>query len=151
MKEPTKIITSFGRWNYQTHDYDDYTPPLRASMRENDMSKLVACANCSRFFEFGNMYTSREIHTRPMGFGLAVCEKCYSDEKKRHDEAKQLRIQKEQEPILAMEKMTKEAMEEQSPLPHLIGSLIGFVVVLLVFLSIIAVLVGTIRWGFGIN
>lgn len=46
---------------------------------EDDMEKMVPCAQCGRMFKFGEMYTSREVHTAH-GFGYAVCAECYDGE-----------------------------------------------------------------------
>lgn len=43
------------------------------------MEKMVPCAQCGRMFKFGEMYTSREVHTAH-GFGYAVCAECYDGE-----------------------------------------------------------------------
>lgn len=40
---------------------------------------MVSCAQCGRIFRFGEMYTSREVHTA-YGFGYAVCAECYDGE-----------------------------------------------------------------------
>lgn len=63
-------------WNVQTKEYDPYTLPEGASLHETDMSKTVFCAHCGQANSYGNMYTSRRIHS-PTGFGYAVCAPCY--------------------------------------------------------------------------
>lgn len=43
------------------------------------MKEIVNCPHCGKELEYGNCYTSLEIHTE-MGFGYGVCEKCYEEE-----------------------------------------------------------------------
>lgn len=49
-----------------------------SSCYEADMNKVVSCASCGKKILYGNGYTSHRIHTN-MGFGYAVCERCYFD------------------------------------------------------------------------
>lgn len=72
------------RWNRQTRDYDDYEVPddRRCTTLCFDMDSVVDCASCGEAHAYGSMYTSFEIHT-PSGFGYAVCEKCYCEERRR--------------------------------------------------------------------
>ena len=38
------------KWNYQTHQYDDYSVPedWKVSMYETDMDKQINCAECGK-------------------------------------------------------------------------------------------------------
>lgn len=54
------------KYNVELHEYED-------------MEKMVPCAQCGRLHKYGEMYTSREVHTA-YGFGFAVCRECYDDE-----------------------------------------------------------------------
>lgn len=56
-----------GKYNTKLHKY------------EEDMEKIVPCAQCGRLHKYGEMYTSREVHTA-YGFGFAVCRECYDGE-----------------------------------------------------------------------
>lgn len=47
--------------------------------RQINMEKMVPCAQCGRLHKYGEMYTSREVHTA-YGFGFAVCRECYDGE-----------------------------------------------------------------------
>jgi len=68
------------KWNYKTHKYEDFdSPAVNPSLYETDMSKMVDCANCGKTLEFGDMYTSKTIHTE-IGLGYGVCSNCYEKE-----------------------------------------------------------------------
>jgi hypothetical protein len=67
------------KWNYKTHDYDPYELPENCRLYETDLSLKVACCHCGKEYEFGVMYTSREIHNN-MGFGYPVCKACFNIE-----------------------------------------------------------------------
>ena len=66
-EEVSAMSIRAGRYNTKLHKYED------------DMEKMVPCAQCGRIFRFGEMYTSREVHTA-YGFGYAVCAECYDGE-----------------------------------------------------------------------
>lgn len=68
-----------GRYNTKLHKYEDVLLPDECRTYEEDMEKMVPCAQCGRMFRFGEMYTSREVHTAH-GFGYAVCAECYDGE-----------------------------------------------------------------------
>ena len=72
---------SMNRWNYKTHKYDSYEVPLNwiCTTYSPNMSAIVNCPHCGKEFEFGEGYTSMEIHTES-GFGYTVCPDCYEDE-----------------------------------------------------------------------
>ncbi len=64
------------KWNYKTRSYDDYELPKNCRLYEQDLERLVACCQCGKEFEFGDMFTSKEIHNH-IGLGYSVCEACY--------------------------------------------------------------------------
>mgnify|MGYP000845751845 FL=1 len=68
-----------GRYNTKLHKYEDIILPDECRTYEDDMEKMVPCAQCGRMFKFSEMYTSREVHTAH-GFGYAVCAECYDGE-----------------------------------------------------------------------
>lgn len=68
-----------GRYNTKLHKYEDVLLPDECRTYEEDMEKMVPCAQCGRMFRLGEMYTSREVHTA-YGFGYAVCAECYDGE-----------------------------------------------------------------------
>ena len=78
------------KWNYQKHDYEPYEVPddWKFVLWTDDMEKKTTCPHCGQDFPFGETYTSKEIHTE-MGFGYFVCEKCYEEEWRRYDLAKE--------------------------------------------------------------
>lgn len=67
------------KYNVELHEYEDILLPDECRTYEDDMEKMVPCAQCGRMFKFGEMYTSREVHTAH-GFGYAVCAECYDGE-----------------------------------------------------------------------
>lgn len=69
------------KWNYQTRTYELYKIPdeWKCVTYCEDMKEKVNCPHCGKIIEYGNSYTSKEIHTG-IGFGYAVCEKCYKKE-----------------------------------------------------------------------
>jgi hypothetical protein len=52
---------------------------MNADYMKKTWKKMVPCAQCGRLHKYGEMYTSREVHTA-YGFGFAVCRECYDDE-----------------------------------------------------------------------
>lgn len=70
------------KWNYKTHRYDEYTPPIedgRYPLLVDDMAEIINCAQCGKEIVYGDGYVSMEIHTQA-GFGYVVCEECYQKE-----------------------------------------------------------------------
>lgn len=61
-----------GKYNTKLHKYEDVLLPDECRTYEEDMEKMVPCAQCGRLHKYGEMYTSREVHTA-YGFGFAVC------------------------------------------------------------------------------
>lgn len=72
------------KWNYETHEYDAYTPPEGwvPVLVTDDMELAIKCASCGKDMDFGSGYTSKELHTT-VGFGYPVCEDCYEKESER--------------------------------------------------------------------
>lgn len=73
------------KWDFKTKEYYEYELPEHACLLSDDMIKVIACAECGRKMLFGDGYTSKQIHTE-LGFGYAVCEKCYEKEWKEEQE-----------------------------------------------------------------
>lgn len=73
------------KWNCKTHEYEPFMLPYDAVLFSVDLNKMVACASCGKYIEYGKSYTSLEIHNSA-GIGYAVCGDCYNEEwKKRSD------------------------------------------------------------------
>lgn len=53
--------------------------PDGASTYRHDLSEVVVCAECGRTIVVGESITSPLIHN-DLGFGFAVCPRCYEDE-----------------------------------------------------------------------
>lgn len=73
------------KWIPAKRKYEPYDLPDGASCYEEDMDKVVPCAQCGRAVTFGDSYTSLEVHTQ-IGFGYAVCHECYEAEVRRKKE-----------------------------------------------------------------
>lgn len=67
------------RWVPARSEYRDLRVPDGASVCADDFSTVVDCAECGCELAFGESYTSRLIHN-DLGFGYAVCARCYEDE-----------------------------------------------------------------------
>lgn len=80
-------MTTVGKWNFQTHEYDPYELPAGNVPLLADLDEHVNCANCGKDLVFGDCYTSRRIHNK-YGLGYPVCEDCYSEEWALEKEAK---------------------------------------------------------------
>lgn len=81
-------MSTLGRWNYSTHEYDPYMPDpsWNIVLFTDNMDEPINCTNCGRDMVFGEGYTSHELHNH-VGLGFPVCEACYKDETKRRQEA----------------------------------------------------------------
>lgn len=55
--------------------------PDGASTFRHDLSGVVNCAECGRAIVIGKSFTSPLIHN-DLGFGFAVCSRCYEAELK---------------------------------------------------------------------
>jgi len=68
------------KWNYETNKYEPFESPANDTfIWTSALDQPVDCANCGTTHRFGDMYTSRTIHT-DTGFGYPVCEVCYEAE-----------------------------------------------------------------------
>lgn len=71
------------KWDYPSHSYLTIPlisrTPLNLKTYSEDMDEIVNCAQCLKELKIGDSYTSKEIHT-DLGFGFAVCSKCYEEE-----------------------------------------------------------------------
>lgn len=74
------------KWNYKKHDYEDYKVPNNWNVKtySSNMKEKINCAQCGKKVEFGNCYTSLEVHTN-IGFGYGVCRRCYEKEWRRRE------------------------------------------------------------------
>lgn len=66
------------KWNYKSERYEKHEIPdeWNVALFENDMDKLINCADCGKKIKYGEGYTSRDIHTH-IGLGYCVCKDCY--------------------------------------------------------------------------
>lgn len=69
------------KWNNKKHKYENYEIPDDWNVKtySTNMREKINCVHCGKELEFGDCYTSLEVHTE-MGFGYGVCEKCYNKE-----------------------------------------------------------------------
>ena len=74
------------KWNYSIEDYEDYKIPdnWHCVTYCEDLDEIINCVQCGREVEFGDTYTSKEVHTS-IGFGYSVCEDCYKKEVERYE------------------------------------------------------------------
>jgi DNA-directed RNA polymerase subunit RPC12/RpoP len=70
------------KWDFEKREYKTYELPKSAAMYEEDMDKVISCAECGSKIKFGNGYTSKAIHTE-FGFGYTVCENCHNEENRK--------------------------------------------------------------------
>ena len=68
------------RWDFERREYDEVDIPGKCCSYSSDMDRRVACPGCGGEFRYGEMFASRRFHTG-VGFGYAVCEACYSQER----------------------------------------------------------------------
>lgn len=67
------------KYNVELHEYEDILLPDECRLYEEDMGKIVPCAQCGRLHKYGEMYTSIEVHNA-YGLGYAVCRECHDGE-----------------------------------------------------------------------
>ena len=69
------------RWNEETREYEPYEVPSwwHVSKFETDMEAPINCAQCGRMLNYGESYTSQQVHDEA-GFGYAVCGRCHDRE-----------------------------------------------------------------------
>ena len=87
----TVVIMIVGKWNYEKNDYDPYviSDDWRIVLYTENMDEIVNCCSCGREVEYGDCYTSKEIHNQ-VGMGFPVCEECYEEEWQRQRKARGL-------------------------------------------------------------
>jgi hypothetical protein len=75
-------VKKLGKWDYESQSYKDYEVPdhWKVSLYSSDMEEIISCCQCGENLEFGDGYTSKEVHTE-FGLGYMVCENCYNDER----------------------------------------------------------------------
>lgn len=73
------------KWDPAKREYKDCEIP-NESVPCAGLDETIKCAQCGRHVLFGNCYTSKQIYTT-MGFGYAVCEKCYEKELREEESA----------------------------------------------------------------
>jgi len=78
------------RWNYNTQAYELFQAPeeWNVPLLCLEMDTVVNCANCGIKMQYGDGFTSKEIHD-PWGLGYAVCHECYDKEIEREREYRQ--------------------------------------------------------------
>ena len=78
-----------GKWNYEKHEYDDYTVPNNWKITTFcvDDKGIINCVQCGKQIIADDGYVSLEVHT-PVGFGYLVCNYCYDEELKRRKKYK---------------------------------------------------------------
>ena len=85
------------KWNWEKKEYDKYYVPKEWVMIlfSNDMEVKVNCAQCGKVLEYGQCYTSLEVHNNH-GFGFGVCEECYKCE---HERRRKSELVKKETPM----------------------------------------------------
>ena len=74
-----------GKWNYETHAYENYELPKGSILFTYNMDAHCKCAACGSEMVFENGYSSLEIQDPERGFGYCVCPNCHSKEFIRYD------------------------------------------------------------------
>lgn len=65
------------KWDVEKQKYEPYElPGENCSLYEEDMDRIVTCAQCGEPMVYGLGYCSREVHTE-VGLAYIVCERCY--------------------------------------------------------------------------
>lgn len=72
MKRAIRLVPERG-------EYEDCRVPDGASAYEYDFSTVVACAGCGEPLTYAESFTSRLVRN-DLGFGYAVCPRCYAAE-----------------------------------------------------------------------
>ena len=74
------VLMMLQRWDEKERQYRPYEVPddWHVTTYETDMDTIVNCCQCGREVPFGECYTSMQVQTS-VGFGYAVCERCYYD------------------------------------------------------------------------
>lgn len=79
------LIEGMKKWNNETRSYEPYKVPdeWNCPLYIDNMDEVINCVQCGKELNYGNGYTSKEIHN-PFGLGYSVCENCYIEEWKRY-------------------------------------------------------------------
>lgn len=72
------------KWNSKTRNYEPYDLPEGCLFYSEDLTKISPCCQCGKKKEFGEMFTSKEVHTQ-IGLSYPVCEDCYELEVERSE------------------------------------------------------------------
>lgn len=73
------------KWNYKLEEYEEFESPAdNPALFESNLSAIRDCASCGDSLEYGQMYTSLEIHNN-WGLGYGVCGECYQLELLKRD------------------------------------------------------------------
>lgn len=78
---PKKVVL---RWNYKNNRYEPWQVSPNVALFKRDLEEIVDCCECGRQVKYGDCYTSLRVHNHS-GFGYAVCEKCYEEERKEEE------------------------------------------------------------------
>ena len=72
------------RLDYNHHEYIEIKVPSDWNVRGycDDLTEIINCACCGKEIQFGNSYTSQEIHNYA-GIGYCVCSNCHKVEMNR--------------------------------------------------------------------
>ena len=74
-------MKEYKKWNGGLHRYEPYyvDDDKRLCLYSEDMDLEIDCCQCLKPIKYGETYTSKEVHNG-VGFGYAVCPKCYEEE-----------------------------------------------------------------------
>lgn len=73
------------KFNNKTKEYSPYTLPKKCILFTHNLKQNTACSQCGNIHQFGEMFTSKEIHNH-FGLGYPVCDPCYKLEWERYNE-----------------------------------------------------------------
>lgn len=75
------------KWDFEKNEYDEIEISDDACLIAWDMDEQITCPGCEKVIQFGDGYTSLQIHGRG-GFGYTVCKECYRKELELEREAR---------------------------------------------------------------
>lgn len=74
------------KWDYDKQDYYLASISENCILHSNNKHDKTQCANCNKWLEIGDSFTSHQYQTG-LGFGYPICEECYKKEwEKRYNE-----------------------------------------------------------------